>query len=157
MVKVLYKLFIALMIALFIGFGISVFSPGPKMPDYPTELQYKGTSEMTAQEKDLQTRYDNDMKTYQTDLANYSRNVSAASIAFSIIILILSLTVLLHLEVIGDGVLLGSIFTLLYGIIRGFMTDNSKFQFGVVSIGLVVGLVLGYIEFVRPREKHLKI
>lgn len=152
MVKVLYKLFIALMIALFVGFGISVFYPEPKAPDYPQTLEYKTTPDMTVEQKQVQIDYDNQMKIYQQDFATHSRNVSAIAIGFSILILIISLTLLLKIEVIGDGILLGSLFTLLYGIIRGFMSDNSKFQFGVVTVGLVVGLVLGYIEFIRPLE-----
>ncbi len=153
MVKVLYKLFLGIMVALFIGFGISVFYPSPTAPDYPLELQNIKSDGMTPAQEKINTDYNNQQKTYQTDFTRYSRNVSATAIGFSVILLILASTVLLHVEIIGDGILLGGIFTLLYGIIRAFMSDSSKFQFGAVTVGLIVALILGYWKFLHLEEK----
>lgn len=153
MVKVLYKLFLGVMIALFFGFGIAVFYPAPKAPDYPIELQTaaeKFNTEQTQIQKDFETNQRN----YEKDLASYSRNVSAIVIGISIILLALSLTVLLTVDIMGDGILFGGLFTLIYGIIRGFMSNESKFQFIVVTVGLIIAIALGYIKFIKAEKKQ---
>lgn len=48
--KAAYMLFVAVLIALFVGFGVSVFYPEPKMPDYPTD-SYSYDKEPTAEQK----------------------------------------------------------------------------------------------------------
>jgi len=155
MVKVLYKLFLALMIALFVGFGISVFYTSPKSPDFPTELQTKNPDSFTAEQNKINDEYNQQQQTYLDQFPLYSRNVSAIAIGFSILLLILSLTLLIGVEIIGDGVLFGGLFTLIYGIIRGFMSEDSKYQFIVVTVGLIIAVALGYIKFIIP-EKKLK-
>lgn len=153
MVKVLYKLFLGLLVALFIGFGISVFCPSPVAPDYPVELQNIKSDGMTPAQEKINKDYDTQQKTYQKDLTKYSRTVSAVAIVASIILLILSLTVLLNVDIIGEGILLGGMLTLAYGIIRAFMSDSNKYQFGAVTVGLIVALILGWWKFLRPEKK----
>ncbi len=153
MIKLLYKLFLGLLVALFIGFGISVFYTAPKEPEYPTQLQNIKSDGMTPAQEKINTDFNNQQKTYQADFARYSRNVSAIAIVFSIVLLILSLTVLLNVGIIGDGILLGGIFTLAYAMIRAFMSDNNKFQFGAVTVGLIVAVILGYWKFHRLETK----
>lgn len=153
MVKVLYKLFLALMIALFVGFGISVFYPAPKAPDYPTTLERLEGKSMSEEQKKTEEEFLSQQKKFEKDFATYNRNVSAIIIGISILLLILSLTLLLPIEMIGDAVLLGGLFTLVYGIIRGLMTNDSKFQFIVVTVGLIVAIILGYIKFIKPNRK----
>ena len=53
---------------------------------------------------------------------------------------------------IADGILLGGVFVTAYGIIRGLMSDSSEFRFLIITIGLIVALVLGYIKFIRPKK-----
>jgi hypothetical protein len=53
---------------------------------------------------------------------------------------------------IADGILLGGVFTTMYSIIRGLMSEDSQFRFLIVVIGLGIALALGYIKFIRPRE-----
>ncbi|HLC43547.1 MAG TPA: hypothetical protein VJK08_00225 [Patescibacteria group bacterium] len=153
MVKVLYKLFLGIMVALFIGFGISVFYPAPTQPDYPTEIINTSPENIASAEKKTNTDFNKAQKDYQQKFAVYRRNVSAIAVISSVVLLILSLMVLLNISIIGDGILLGGIFTLAYGIIRAFMSDSNKFQFGVVTIGLIVALTLGYWKFLRLETK----
>jgi len=153
MIKVLYKLFLGLLVALFIGFGISVFYSAPKAPDYPTTLENIGANGMTKVQEKENSDFNKREKAYQTDFAKYNRNVSAMVIAFSVIILILSLTVLLKIDIIGDGILLGGILTLFYGIIRAFMSESNKYQFSAVTVGLIVALVLGWWKFLKAEKR----
>ena len=86
----------------------------------------------------------------------YNRNVSIVSLVASIIILVLSLTLLAKIKMIADGILLGGVFVTAYGIIRGLMSEDSQFRFIIVTIGLIIALVLGYIKFIRPRKNLQK-
>lgn len=146
------------MLAFFIGLGIEVFYPNPKAPEYPAALQYAGKapSQLNPEQLKMQQDYDSAQKDFMAKNSIVSRNTSIVAVVFSIIILILSLTILLKTDIMSDGFLLGGLFTLLYGIIRGFMSDNSKFRFLMVSVGLLVALVLGYIKFIRPKESSGK-
>jgi len=56
------------------------------------------------------------------------------------------------IKMIADGILLGGVFTTAYGIIRGFMSDSSQFRFLVVTMGLLIALILGYVKFIRPSK-----
>lgn len=159
-IKLIYTLFLALLVALFVGLGIDAFYPGPKMPDYPLELElypektgydYQEDSELKA----AREKWNQEQKSYQEETKIYNRNVSIISLIAAIMILVLSLTLLNKIKMIADGILLGGVFTTMYSIIRGLMSQNSQFRFLLVVAGLLIALALGYIKFIRPREKQL--
>lgn len=155
MLRLVYTVFLAIMVALFVGLGIEAFYPSPKFPEYPTELQYtKGDiRDFTSEQRAIQEKYDKEQKDYREVQKKYSLNASIIIIIASIALLALSLTVLHPLILISDGVLMGGVFTLLYGIARGFMSENDKYRFMVVTIGLVIAVLLGYIRFIKPEKK----
>ena len=153
MIKFIYTIFLALLIALFVGLGIDAFYPGPKAPQYPFELdQVKQGCEQTIEQQTLAKEFNQAQTKYMEELKPYNRNVSIISLVASIFILILSLTLLNKIKMIADGILLGGVFTTIYSIIRGLMSENSQFRFLIVVIGLIIALVLGYIKFIRPRK-----
>jgi hypothetical protein len=53
---------------------------------------------------------------------------------------------------IADGILLGGVFTTMYSIMRGLMTENSQFRFLIVTVGIIIAFVLGYVKFIKPKE-----
>lgn len=153
LIKFIYTLFLALLVALFVGLGISTFYPGPEAPKYPLELdQVKQGCEQTAEQQALWKEFNADQEKYMEDSKPYNRNVSIISLVASIIILVLSLTLLNKIKMIADGILLGGVFTTMYSIIRGLMSEDSQFRFFIVVIGLAIALALGYIKFIRPKE-----
>lgn len=153
LLKLIYTLFLALIIALFVGLGIDAFYPGPKSPEYPVELQsFKETCEATPEQKTAQAKYDQEQKDYIKKSKPYNRNVSIISITSAILILIISLVLLSKIKMIADGILLGGVFTTVYGIIRGLMSEDTKFRFLIVTIGLIIALILGYIKFIRQNK-----
>jgi hypothetical protein len=153
MIKPIYTIFLALIIALFVGFGIDTFYPGPEAPEYPIELeQVENCCEETPEQQTLRIEFNQAIRQYEEEFKPYSRNVSIISLIAAIIILILSLTLLARIKMVADGILLGGVFVTLYGIIRGLMSDSSGFRFLIITIGLIVALVLGYIKFIRPKK-----
>lgn len=160
LIKLLYTLFLGLLIALFVGLGIDTFYPGPKAPDYPIAMETDMTKfgcELSEEQKAQQVKYDQAMRDFQEKSKPYNRNVSIISIAAAIIILVASLTLLAKIKMIADGILLGGVFTTVYGIMRGLMSEDTRFRFLIVALGLVIALVLGYIKFIRPKEQKEEI
>lgn len=156
-IKFVYTIFLALLIALFVGLGISAFYPGPKEPLYPFQLDAeKPGCEETTELKNVREEYNRAQRDYTENFKPYSRNVSIISIAAAILILIASLTLLSKIKMIADGILLGGVFTTIYSIIRGVLSEDTKFRFLVVTIGLLIALVLGYIKFIKPKEETEK-
>lgn len=158
MIKPLYTLFLSLLIALFVGLGISAFYPGPKMPQYPFELDaVKQGCEETMEQTTIREEYNQAQRKFMEESQPYNRNVSIISLVAAIIILVLSLTLLTKIKMIADGMLLGGVFVTLYSIIRGLMSENSQFRFLIVAVGLIIAFVLGYIKFIRPKENPQQV
>jgi hypothetical protein len=152
-IKLIYTLFLALMVAFFVGLGINAFYEGPKAPRYPSELDAitKLDCVETSEHKAIREDFDKAQEEYMEVSKIYSRNVSAISLVAAIIILVSSLTLLSKIKMIADGILLGGVLTTAYSIIRGVMSENSQFRFVIVVVGLVIALTLGYVKFIRPK------
>jgi hypothetical protein len=89
-------------------------------------------------------------------MATYNRNVSLLTLVAAVLLLAIGLTIFRATALMADGLTLGAVFTLSYSIVRGFGTDDNSFRFLVVTAGLAVALVLGYVKFVRPQLKPAK-
>ena len=156
-IKFVYTIFLALLIALFVGLGISAFYSGPKEPLDPVELEgEKPGCEETVELRSMREEFNRSQRDFTEKFKLYSRNVSIISISAAILILIVSLTLLSKIRMIADGILLGGVFTTVYSIIRGVMSEDTKFRFLIVTIGLLIALVLGYIKFIKPKEEAEK-
>lgn len=153
LIKFIYTLFLALLIALFVGLGIDTFYPGPKEPNYPLTLdQVKQGCEESIEQQTLRKEFNQNQEKYLEASKPYNRNVSIISLIASIVILTLSLTLLAKIKMIADGILLGGVFTTIYSIIRGLMSQSSQYRFLIVTFGLTIALTLGYIKFIRPQK-----
>jgi len=155
--QIIYMIFLGIIIALFFGLGIDTFYPGPTAPEYPVVLQseqYKTVpvTTQTAEELAAQKQYDAAQAQYQKDMKPYSRNVALIAMGLAILALVLSLTVLIRWEVIANGVLLGGIFTMGYSVIMGMQSEDTRFRFLLVTVGVLIALVLGYVKFIRPKN-----
>ncbi len=162
-IKGIYVLFIGVLMAAFVGVGIAAFYVGPTFPEPPAILKYCSPDIAKEKQTFLEFKaaaelHDRQVKDYEAVSKVYNRNVSIASLFAAIIVLIVSLTYAKKIALIADGLLLGGVLTLVYSIIRGFGTDDNKFRFLVVTVGLIISLLLGYIKFIKtiPEKKPLK-
>ncbi len=146
MIRIIYTFFVALFLAIFIGMGVSVFYPAPEQPTCMVTPAKEPPSEQETQACEASQRDFSDQS------HQYSQNVSIIVLACAVVILVISLVFAGKLGIIADGLLLGGIFTLLYGVGRGLTTDNNSFRFLVATIGLGVTLVLGYVKFTRQLQ-----
>ena len=153
LIKSIYTLFLALLVALFVGLGIDSFYHNPEYPKYPSPAPIKQVGcEQNIEQQKIDETFTQLQDKYTKELKQYNQNVSLTSLIASIVILIISLTFIAKIKMIADGILLGGVFTTMYSIIRGFMGDNSQFRFLIVTIGLIIALVLGYIKFIKTQK-----
>jgi hypothetical protein len=149
-----YTIFLSLMVVLFFGLGVSAFYPAPTSPDYPSSLTMPVKDDVMDQRTiDAQADYEKTYEKYQNDMSTYNRNVSIIILVLAIGTTVISLIFLENMHVISNGLLLGGVFTLIYSMGRGFATDDTQFRFVMVSVGLVIALILGYIKFIRPNNQ----
>lgn len=149
--KPLYALAIALLLVAFVGFGISAFYQEPEPPRYPPGLEFSGPNP-TEEEKKLMEEQRRKEEAYQEQVSDYNRIVSSIAIGAAVLLLVGSILWISRLPVIGDGTTLGAVFTLFYGLIRAFMTNDEQFRFAAVAIGLAILLALAYWKFSRSRK-----
>jgi hypothetical protein len=149
--KLVYTFFLGLLLAIFVGVGVNTFYPGPKAPEYPTSINTYG-KEPDAEQLAKQKEFDQKMEQHNKDSKPYNRNVSMLTLAAAVIFLAVSIMYEKRIKIIADGVMLGGLFTLLYSIGRGFASEDSKYVFIVVTVGLAIVLYLGYHRFVKDNS-----
>ena len=151
MLVVVYKIFVGLLLAAFVGVGIAAFAPEPRFPEPPIAVMRPvAASERSPETEREIEEHQRASREFRIELGVYSRNVSAVSAVAAIVMLVLSLTMLRRIDLFSDGFLLGGILTFGYSILRGFAAEDNMFRFVVVSIGLLIALGLGYVRFIRP-------
>lgn len=155
--RLVYTFFLGLLLAIFVGVSINTFYTGPQAPEFPTELNTYGKEpELTPEQITIQKNWDQKIEQHNKDMRPYNRNVSIVTLGAAVILLIASIVYEKKMKIIADGVMLGGLFTLLYSLGRGFASENSKYVFVVVTVGLAVVLYLGYHRFVREHKPVTK-
>jgi hypothetical protein len=151
LIKSLYIIAIGLLVTAFVGFGVETFYPSPKTPDYPTDIEYSKEGDLTEDSRKKQSDYDKSYKDFHKEVSKYNQNAAVILIVISIIILAASIIGLSKLEIIGDGLTLGGVFTLFYGIFRAVTTEEAVFRFVAVGIGLFIIIALTYWKFLKDQ------
>jgi uncharacterized protein HemX len=163
--QTIFSFFLGLMVLAFIGVGVNTFyqSPQDRVEPQRDEIQRQmdtvytkanGRSldttqqaqidRLTAQQNELQRGIDGEMKTW-------ARNTSIVLVIFATLVLIVSLIRSDELRVLSNGLLLGGLFTMLYGTGWVIFSGNSTARFVVIAFALAIAIGLGYAKFVRQR------
>ena len=154
--RLVYTFFLGLLLAIFVGVGINTFYPGPTPPPFPIELNNYG-KEPNTEQLAKERAFDAKMEQHNQKMKPYNRNVSIITLVGAVVFLAVSMAYEKKIKILADGVMLGGLFTLLYSIGRGFASENSKYVFTVVTVGLALVLYLGYHRFVRTRPPPSKL
>lgn len=157
--RYIYTFFVGILVAIFVGMGVAVFYESPKAPPEPSWYgsNMSGKFEPTETQRKEEEEYNKNIRDFEkNEMSEYNRNVSIIVLSLAVVILALSLVLEKPLGVIADGLLLGGIFTLLYGVGIGIAVDSNKFRFLIASLGLAVSIALGYFKFVPARIKVKK-
>ncbi len=86
-------------------------------------------------------------------LANeaWARTTSIILIVLATLAMTASLMRTEQLPVISNGLLLGGVFTMAYGVGWGIFSGSTVMRFVVITVALILTLGLGYTRFVRQR------
>lgn len=149
----LYTVALAALLAAFVGFGIEAAYPSPTFPEDPYAAGPMMGPEFPGEEPspefiEAQRKFQTEMEAYQQRLSDHHEVASAISLVAAVALLLASLLPQVgRLPVIGQGVALGGVLTLLYGIVLAVQTQNELLRFAAVSVGLVALLVAIYLKF----------
>ena len=167
--QTIFSFFLGLMVLAVVGVGVNTFYQSPaetfrqeqqnisrqmeqlniKNPTGITDAATKAQqARLQAQQNALQDKIDAQMKPW-------ARNTSITLVLFATLVMGVSLIRSEQLRVISNGLLLGGLFTMLYGAGWVIFSGNSTARFVVVLFALVVALGLGYLKFVRNRQSTM--
>jgi len=164
--QIIFSIFLGLMVAAFIGVGVYTFYPPPQqaLEDKIQEVHrqqeqlqsFKDPSTLSAAEqrrlRELQDEARDLEKQQQAAREEWGRWTSIILIAFATLVMSISLIRADQLPVISNGLLLGGVFTMIYGVGWIIATGTSVARFAVMTIALIITIGLGYMRFVRVRE-----
>jgi uncharacterized membrane protein SpoIIM required for sporulation len=151
LLKFLYALSIALLVLACAVFGISAF-PRPEPPSYPPELQSLGQNP-TEEQQALLAEQQQKEQAFQQQVFVYNGVASLIAIGAGVVLLVGSILWLSGLVVIGNGVTLGAVLTLLYGLYFAYHSSGTVglARFVLVAVGLVILLSVVYWRLERSK------
>jgi len=164
--QVIFSFFLGMMVVAFIGVGVNTFyeQPFARYQDQIDELYReqeditigKGTEDLTPAEERELDRIQDEIRALEDEReasnSEWARNTSIILILFATLVMGVSLVRSEELRIISNGLLLGGLFTMIYGVGWVIASSSSVARFAVMSFALVVTFALGYARFVRGRE-----
>ncbi len=164
--QVIFAFFLGLMLTAFIGVGVNTFYPSPYQ-EMDSELQNlyqqqediefsrSGSGELSAADAAELEQVREEIRALederQNDEQDWGRNTSIVLILFATLVMSISLIRSEELRIISNGLLLGGVFTMLYGTGWAIASGSSLARFGVMTFALAVTFGLGYARFVYSR------
>lgn len=166
--QTIFSFFLGLMVLAVIGVGVNTFYPEPAERHQAEQqelwremeaLQPKSMvpveldAETQAQLAAVQVRQNELQDRINAERETWARNTSIVLVVFATIVMGVSLVRNEQLRVLSNGLLLGGLFTMVYGAGLVIFSGHSIARFVVVLVALVVTVGLGYLKFVRERAR----
>jgi hypothetical protein len=152
------------MVSAFVGIGVYTFHPPSREPERRIEelsrheqaiRNSKPADQLTledrAQIQQLTDQRNQIRDQSQVGFEAWARSTSIILIVFATLVMVVSLVRPDQLPVISNGLLLGGVFTMLYGVGWIVAAGASVTRFVVMAVAFVITLALGYVRFVRQR------
>ena len=160
--RTIFSFFLGLMLVAFAGVGVYTFYPPPdefnaeirELDRRAEMIRDSRPADQLTEEDRAQLREVNQERYALQDAAReaqrpWGRTTSIILMVTATLAMAVSLIRAGQLPVISNGLLLGGVFTMLYGVGWIIASDVSKARFVVMAIALVITLGLGYLRFVR--------
>jgi len=165
--QTIFSFFLGLMVLAFVGVGVNTFYQQPSETNQKEtqDIQRKisafdmktSNRSLTATEQAAMTRLQDQQNALQdkTDvqMKGWARNTSIILVILATVVMGISLVRSEQLKVISNGLLLGGLFIMVYGVGWVIFSGNSTARFFVILFALVVTIGLGYVKFVRQRRE----
>jgi hypothetical protein len=162
--QTIFSFFLGLMVVAFIGVGVNTFYPSPG-DRYQAQLQPLFDQQATlnaggktltpaeqVQAQDLQKQLNVLEARQRVEEQSWQLNTSIVLVVFATLVMGVSLVRSDQLRVLSNGLLLGGLFTMVYGMGWTIASGSSNARFFVVLFALAVTIALGYVKFVRLRN-----
>jgi uncharacterized protein HemX len=165
--QTIFSFFLGLMVLAFIGIGVNTFFPSPatqheqeqqaisrQIESINAKNQNKSL-DATDQAKiqKLQDQQNALQDKINAETKAWARTTSIILVIFATFVMGISLLLSDQLRVLSNGLLLGGLFTMLYGIGWVIFSGSSTARFVVIPFALAVSIGLGYVKFVRQRAE----
>jgi hypothetical protein len=164
--QILFAVFLGLMVATFVGMGVYTFYPSglEAIEDQASDLRReqqnlrlgRADSELSGEQRARLDEVEAQLRqvdaTRRDRQETWARNSSILLVLLSTLVMGISLIRAEQLPVISNGLLLGGVFTMIYGTGWTFASGESQLRFWVTAFALMVTLGLGYVRFVRVRR-----
>jgi hypothetical protein len=165
--QTIFSFFLGLMVLAFIGIGVNAFYQSPADKDAPQMQRLSRQQQAIEQRTPVngvrsasdQAELDKIMSEQnalqdrqQAQMEVWTRNTSIVLILFATMVMAVSLVRSEQLHVISNGLLLGGLFTMVYGSGWVVFSGSSTVRFFVILFALAVSLGLGWLKFVRGRR-----
>jgi hypothetical protein len=165
--QTIFSFFLGLMVLAFIGVGVNTFYPSPadKQQTQQQEIQRQmdalniksnGRSLDTTQQAQMDklvAQQNTVQRNIDAETKGWARTTSIVLVIFATFVMGISLLLNEQLRVLSNGLLLGGLFTMLYGTGWVIFSGNSTARFFVIAFALAVAIALGYLKFVRTRAE----
>jgi len=162
--QTIFSFFLGLMVVAFIGVGVNTFYPPPsevyqveqqtlqrKMDALNIKDQTTLTSSERAELAELQVQQNALQDKITAADKTWGVNTSIVLVLFATFVMGISLIRSDELRVVSNGLLLGGLFTMIYGSGWVIIAGSSMARFFVILFALAITVGLGYVKFVRQR------
>jgi hypothetical protein len=161
--QTIFSFFLGLMVVAFIGVAVNTFYPSPEsrhesermaVQREMDQLNMSGKTldaTQTAEMRRIEAKQSQLQQKIEQEMKPWARNTSIILVLFATLVMAVSLVRSEQLRVLSNGLLLGGLFTMLYGTGWVIFSGESTARFIVMAIALLVSIGLGYAKFVRAR------
>lgn len=163
--QTLFAIFLGLMVTAFVGVGVYTFYPPPEKQYRDRIISLDRQQEairnsrpdvaLTPDDRErLQKLIDERNKIQDASRKAgeaWASRTSIILVSFATIAMVIALVAVAQLPVISNGLLMGGVFTMLYGVGWVIASGTSTARFIVMTFALAITLALGYLRFVRRR------
>jgi hypothetical protein len=163
--RTIFSFFLGLMLVSFIGVGAYTFHPPPEAHQDRGEEFHRRTQEVQrarpwgeltpAEQEEVEAIEREQREIAEADMAArnaWGLRTSIILIVFATLAMAVSLIRADQLPVISNGLLLGGVFTMVYGVGWIITTDQTVTRFAIMTVALMITLGLGWVRFVRAGE-----
>jgi hypothetical protein len=145
------------LILAFVVFGVAAVPPPEPPPDVPPEPSSFGQDPAgdpaEGQQQEKFAEQSQQKQAFQEQVSVYNQVVSFVVLGVAVALLAGSILWLRSMPIIGEGVTLGAVFTLLYGLYAAISGGAGLGTFVAVTVGLLILLGLVYWRFVRTKDE----
>lgn len=165
--QTIFSFFLGLMVVAFIGVGVNTFYPSPAEGSKPRLEELRRQQDelrVQARGRDLEAPQQAEMdrliaeqnalhRTIEAEEKGWARVTSIILVLLATLVMSVSLVRNEQLRVLSNGLLLGGLFTMVYGVGWVIFSGSSVTRFAVMAFALIVAIALGYAKFVRGRAR----